>query len=102
MSLTLTSVTVSIPAGTTTPQAVGGVLDYLYEGNQDRRLVGQLGAAGDSLLFEGTLDGTNWWPLGAAITGDVLGHAILVEGPLRQIRATKTGTAGIATVTAVI
>lgn len=102
MPLNLNSYTVTIPAGTVTPQFVGGELDWAFEGRQDRRITAQLGAAGDTILVEGTIDLTNWFPLNAAITGDVIPHQILAQGPIRRIRATKSGTAGIATVVAII
>lgn len=48
-------------------------------------------AGGDSLQVEGTIDGTNWFALGAAITA--VGIAVITT-PVASIRVTKTGTAG--------
>ena len=100
--MVLNSYTVSIPAGTVTPQSIGGMLDWQYDDNQNRRLTVQLAAGADSVLVEGTLDGTNWWALAAAVTGNTNANPIAVTGPIKQIRATKTGTAGAATVTAIV
>ena len=94
--------TLAIPAGTVTPQAIGGELDWRYESNQVRRYTAQLANAADSVLLEGTLDGTNWWPLAAAHTGQTTPFNVSVSGPVKQIRATKTGTAGIANIAAMI
>lgn len=102
MPIALNYYTLNIPAGTVTPQFIGGELDWGFEGRQDRRVTLQLGAAGDTVLLEGTLDLTNWFALNPAITGDVIPHAIIVQGPMRRMRVTKTGTAGIGTVVAII
>src|SRR5215510_11706205 len=91
--------TVNIAAGVVTPQAIGGDLDWNYEPNQVRRYTAQLAAAGDTILMEATLDGQNWWPLAAAYTGATTPFNGTVVGPVRRIRATKSGTAGAAVVT---
>jgi hypothetical protein len=98
----LSSYTMTIPAATVTPQRIGGTLDAAYQPFQQRRVVAQLGAAGDTLLFEATMDNTTWFPVVPSITGDVLPHAVLIEGPVVGIRATKTGTAGAATINAIV
>lgn len=96
-----TPVNLTIPAATVTPQSVGAP-DWRNDPIQSRNLAVKLGAAGDSVLLEGTMDNQNWLPLAAAITGDVNWHVVTVNGPYQAFRATKTGTASTATVTGII
>jgi len=102
MTVALNYYTLAIAAGTTTPQVIGGEMDWKYEANQVRRWTVQLANGADSLLLEATLDGTNWFSVNAAITGTTAIQSGTITGPIRQFRATKTGTNGAATVTAMI
>lgn len=102
-SLSLRSYTIAIAAATVTATAIGpGDLDYRFDGTQNRRLTVTLGNAGDSVLIEGTLDGTTWFTAAAAITGNTTVNLVSLSGPYMRLRATKTGTAGIATITAIV
>ncbi|MFZ5784018.1 MAG: hypothetical protein ACOY4R_27790 [Pseudomonadota bacterium] len=103
MPISLRSYTITIAAGTTTAVAIGaGDLDYRFDGTQYRRVSVQLANASDSVLVEGSLDGTTWFSVNAAITGNTNVNAIALTGPYKQLRATKTGTNGAATITAIV
>ena len=102
MSIALNYYSFTIPAATVTPQRIGGQLGWNYQGSQQRRVVVQLASSTDTILVEATLDETNWYPVLPAITGDVLGHPIFIEGPIKGLRATKSGTTGSALVTAIV
>jgi hypothetical protein len=93
--------TVAVAAGTETAQALGGELDWKRSGNQNRKVAISSATAGDSFLIEGTLDGTSWFSANAALTGATNYYVALV-GPFFKLRITKTGTAGSATVTAIV
>jgi hypothetical protein len=80
---------------------VSGELDFRSDGTQNRRIVTTLTSAADSVLIEGTLDGTNWFTI-ATHTGATTPFIDNLTGPYFQIRATKTGTNGAATVVAII
>ena len=102
-SLSLRSYTISIAAATVTAVAIGvGDLDYRFDGTQYRRLTVQLVNGADSVLVEGSLDGTTWFSVNAAITGNTNVNVIALTGPYMRLRATKTGTNGAATVTAIV
>lgn len=90
---------ISIASGDQTAQAIGGELDWHYDGGlQTRRVVITSATAGDSFLIEGTLDGTVWFSAAAAQTGSTA-YVVTLTGPYFKLRITKTGTAGSATVT---
>lgn len=101
MAISLRQYSLMIAAATVTAQPVTGVLDYRFDGNQTRRFVVTLAQAADSVLLEGTLDGTNWFSLANAYTGATTPFVLVTVGPLYRVRATKTGTAGAATVVAI-
>lgn len=102
-SLSLRSYTITIPAGTTTAVPVGATdLDYRFDGTQNRRVTIRLANAADSVLLEGSLDGTSWFTAATAVTGNTNVNAIALSGPYMRLRATKTGTAGAATITAIV
>src|SRR5262245_14118510 len=102
MSIALNFYSLTIPAGTTTPQRIGAQLGWHYQPSQQRRIVVQLASGTDTILVEASIDETNWFPIVPAITGDVIPHQLLIEGPLKGIRATKSGTTGTCLVTAII
>ena len=77
-------------------------VDRLYRGQQSRRVVVSLANGADSMLLEGTLDGTTWFALAHAFTGATTPFVTALSGPYYQIRVTKTGTNGAATVSAII
>ncbi len=74
------------------------VLDWRFDGTQYRRIVTVLANGSDSVLIEGTLDGTHWFTIGTAHTGATTPFVDALTGPYYQLRATKTGTNGAATV----
>lgn len=84
-----------------TAQFVTGELDWRFDGNQTRRFVTTLADASDSVLLEATLDEVSWFPLAMAYTGATTPNVLVTVGPLVRVRATKTGTAGAATVVAI-
>ena len=103
MSYTLNKVTLTIAAATTTAVNVGGGhLDWRSDGTQNRRVVVVLANGADSVLLEGTLDGTTWFALVHAFTGATTPFVTALSGPYYQIRVTKTGTNGAATVSAIV
>jgi len=69
---------------------------------QNRRIVTTLANGSDSVLIEGTLDGTNWFTIGTAHTGATTPFIDNLSGPYYQLRATKTGTNGAATIVAIV
>jgi hypothetical protein len=77
-------------------------LDWRFDGVQTRRVVTTLANGSDSVLIEGTLDGTNWFTIGSAHTGATTPFVDTLTGPYRRLRATKTGTNGAATVIGII
>lgn len=101
MSLDLNNYTITIASGTVTPVLIGGELDWRNDGTQNRTVAISGANATDSFLIEFTLDGTNWVANAAALTGAVFFVARLT-GPYKQLRITKTGTNGAATVTAIV
>jgi len=102
-SYSVRSYTITIPAATVTATVIGaGNLDYRFNGTQNRKLTVQLANGADSVLVEGTLDGTSWFTANAAITGNTNVNLISLSGPYLRLRATKTGTNGAATITAIV
>lgn len=101
MTIRLHNYTVSVAAATETAQALGGELDWKFDGQQNRKVAINGATAGDSFLIEGTLDGTNWFSANAALTG-ATNYYVQLVGPFFKLRITKTGTAGGATVTAIV
>lgn len=90
---------ISIAAGTVSAQAIGGELDWHYDGGlQTRRVVITSANAADSFLIEGTLDGSVWFSAAAAQTG-ATAYVVTLTGPYFKLRITKTGANGSATVT---
>jgi len=51
--------------------------------------------AADSLQLQGSIDGSNWFNIGSAIT---TAQGVNITTPARAYRIVKTGTAGVATV----
>lgn len=100
MSFSLRLVTLSMSASTVTA-VTSPVLDWRFNGTQNRRLVTTLANAADSVLIEGSLDGTNWFTINTR-TGATTPFVDALVGPYYQIRATKTGTNGAATVVGLI
>lgn len=100
--ITLTSQTITIAAATVTATNISGALDYRSDGTQNRRVTIQLANGADSVLLEGSLDGTSWYTANAAITGNTNVNVIALTGPVLRLRATKTGTNGAATITAIV
>lgn len=91
-----------IAAGTVTPQPLGGELDWMNDGTQNRSVAISGATAGDSFTVEVTLDnGATWVTYQAASTG-ATNYFIKVDHPIKGLRVTKTGAAGSATVTALI
>jgi hypothetical protein len=80
-------------AGNGTPFAC----DWKNDGVQQRRVFIPVMNAADTITIQGSMDGTNWTNLIAPFTGATSGF-LLVEGPVAQIRAVKTGAAGTALV----
>lgn len=101
MALDLNSYMITIASGTVTPVLIGGELDWRNDGNQNRTLAISGANAGDSFLIEFTLDKTNWVALQAASTAATF-YVVHLTGPYAQLRITKTGTNGAATVTAIV
>ena len=52
--------------------------------------------SGDWVTVQGTLDGSNWYT--QAITSTAGGTLVPIDGPFRQLRVIKTGSAGKARV----
>lgn len=89
----------TILAANVAANSIGGELDWIYDGGlQTRRVVITSAAAADSLLIEGTLDGTVWFSAAAAQTG-ATSYVVTLTGPYLRLRITKTGTNGSAVVT---
>lgn len=102
-SYSVRSYTITIAAATETATAIGpGDLDYRFDGTQNRKLTVTLANAADSVLIQGTLDGNTWFTANAAITGNTNVNLISLTGPYMRLRATKTGTNGAATITAIV
>ena len=102
MTYSVHKYTESIAAATVTAVALGGELDWRFTGQQNRRVVVTLASGADSMLLEGTLDGTKWFALAHAFTGATTPFVTALSGPYYKIRVTKTGTNGAATVTAIV
>lgn len=102
MAITLSSITIAVAAANQSAVSIGGALSYQYDGTQNRRITVQLANAGDSVALEGTLDGTTWFSVNAAITGNTNVNVVALSGPYKSLRATKTGTNGTATITAIV
>ena len=103
MTYSLNKSTQTIAAATTTAVYVGGgQLDWRFSGQQNRRVVVVLANGADSVLLEGTLDGTTWFALASAFTGATTPFVTALSGPYYQIRVTKTGTNGAATISAIV
>lgn len=102
MEYVLHPYTIVIAAGTITAVPIGGELDWRRADTQSRRLTVQLANASDSVLVEATLDGTTWFGVANAITGATTVSVISLTGPYKALRATKTGTNGAATITAIV
>lgn len=102
MAILLHTYTETIAAATVSAVTIGGELDWARDGLQSRRVTVTLANGADSVLLEGTLDGTNWFSLAAAMTGATTPFVTALTGPYFKIRVTKTGTNGAATVTAII
>lgn len=93
---------IAIASGTVTAQALGGELDWKNCGVQYRTVAISGATAGDSFLLEVSLDnGTTWVSAQAASTGGT-NYVISIPYPVTAMRITKTGTAGAATVTALV
>lgn len=82
-------------AGSGTPVAC----DWRNSSVQQRRIFVSALTGPDTVVIEGSMDGTNWAPMAAAITAV---GGLLIEGPIAYLRATKTGTAAVATVTGIV
>ncbi len=102
MAISLRQATISIAAADVAAHLIGGVLDWRFDGVQTRRIVTILGNAADSVLIEGTLDGTTWFTIATAHTGATTPFIDTLTGPYYELRATKTGVAGIATIIAIV
>jgi hypothetical protein len=102
MSVILHQVTVSIAAANVSANVIGGELDWRRDGVQTRRIVTTLANGADSVLIEGTLDGSTWFTINTAHTGATTPFVDTVTGPYFKLRATKTGTNGAATVVAMV
>ena len=97
--LKLSEVTLYASAAAGTGTAYG--VDWQNGEVQTRRIVTVLADAADSIAIEGTLDGTTWFNI-ATHTGATTPYVDTLTGPYKQIRAVKTGAAGLATVVGLI
>lgn len=94
---------VDILAADETANQIGGVLDYRFGDAQSRRVVTTLANGADSMLIEVAMEPTltTWAPY-ATHTGATTPYVDVITGPICGVRATKTGTNGAATVSAIV
>jgi hypothetical protein len=74
-------------------------LDYRFPTTPTRVIQTAMNGA-DTILIEGTIDGTNWVTIASHTAGTSFVDTLSI--PYYQIRVTKTGTAGNARVTGII
>lgn len=89
--------TTTLAASNQSATVITGELNWQHAGDTQNRTISVTMNATDSILLEFTLDGTNWYTLTAALTG-ATAAVVRPTGPYKQLRATKTGTNGAATI----
>lgn len=97
------SYSVSLLAADVAVHQLGGLLDYRFGDAQTRRVVTTLANGADSMLIEVAMEPTltTWAPY-ATHTGATTPYVDVISGPVCGVRATKTGTNGAATVSAIV
>lgn len=84
------------------PPGIGAAVgcDWQFEPRQQRRFFVVMNAA-DTVVIEGSADGTQFVPMRAPFTGSNTGF-LVVDGPVAAVRARKIGNAGNALVVGLI